>query len=238
MGGGGLSANAIRGSEIEVIQYMMPVYYIHDAQVTVEEIQLARHTWKLIISDQCPNYLVVCQNIDFEHPSCISWFYFMFYNRLFDVHPMCRPLFTSGIITQGKSLVKMISLTLSQLDDHIKFQQITEKLAYRHCERGVKAVEYGIVGDVLFHTLRQVLGELFSKPAETAWKKIYSTMLRIIVPLAIAYEKNGETQVTNMLGEEIGSVSRSAVFSGNGSGASSTNRANVSSTRSNSNLQT
>jgi hypothetical protein len=43
--------------------------------------------------------------------------------------------------SQGKFLVKMISLALSELEDRNKFEKNLVKLALMHYERGVKAVE-------------------------------------------------------------------------------------------------
>eukprot|EP00341_Mesodinium_pulex_P016249 CAMPEP_0116963160 /NCGR_PEP_ID=MMETSP0467-20121206/47735_1 /TAXON_ID=283647 /ORGANISM="Mesodinium pulex, Strain SPMC105" /LENGTH=233 /DNA_ID=CAMNT_0004651715 /DNA_START=21 /DNA_END=722 /DNA_ORIENTATION=- len=192
MGAGGLSAADMRGTEKEIIVLMMPVYYIHDGAVTKEDIEVARQSWGYIIEDKSPAFIENKKNPDFDQSSCISWFYGIFYERLFNVHPMCQPLFTSGLVSQGKFLVKMVSLTLNCLLNREKFQKNMEELALRHCERGVRGVEYGVVGDVLFYTLHKCLGnEAFSLETETVWKKIYSAMLSIIVPLAIEYERTG-----------------------------------------------
>eukprot|EP01031_Cornospumella_fuschlensis_P040902 gene40902-49892_t len=51
----------------------------------------------------------------------------------------------------------MISLALSELDDAEKFDRNLVKLAEIHYQRGVKAVEYGIVGEILFWVMRHVL---------------------------------------------------------------------------------
>ena len=129
-------------------------------------------------------------------PSCISWFYTTFYNRLFDIHPACKPLFNRGIIGQGNFLVKMISLTLSQLRNPNTFKQTMESLAERHCEWGVRGVEYGIVGDVLFYSLHFVLGdEAFNEQVQQAWWKVYSAMLTHILPICIRHERDGTCNI-------------------------------------------
>jgi len=47
----------------------------------------------------------------------------------------------------------------------------------------------GIVGEVLFWVLRQVLGaEMYSHTVHMAWVKVYNRMLSIIVPKAVALE--------------------------------------------------
>jgi hemoglobin-like flavoprotein len=168
------------------------VYFIQDAVVTEEDILLARSNWNMIVGDTSPAYKHAKDTIpNFEPASCVSWFYTIFYERLFNVHPMCQPLFTTGLVGQGKFLVKMMSITLSQLGDQSKFCTTMEGLAKSHCERGVRGVEFGIVGDVLFYSLMKTLGDEFTIEAEYSWKKIYSVMLRIIVPLCISYERTG-----------------------------------------------
>lgn len=98
-------------------------------------------------------------------------FYDTFYQRLFDVHPvsyfpfnlsslqlfafffhlkfpnvsyvmkMSRSMFKSGLKTQGKFLVKMISLCLSEITETAKFTKTLEKLTEAHNTRGVKSIE-------------------------------------------------------------------------------------------------
>lgn len=47
----------------------------------------------------------------------------------------------------------------------------------------------GIVGEVLFWALRLVIGyEVYTDEMHSAWVKVYSRMLRVIVPVAIAWE--------------------------------------------------
>mmetsp|Transcript_20893 Transcript_20893/g.21562 ORF Transcript_20893/g.21562 Transcript_20893/m.21562 type:complete len:211 (-) Transcript_20893:45-677(-) len=196
MGSGGLSAKQIKGTEKQIILLMMPVYYTHDAVVGDHELQLAKISWSYIIEDKSPAFHEVKKDPNFHQASCISWFYSIFYERLFDVHPMCRPLFTSGIISQGKFLVKMVSLILNCLKNKEKFVKTMEDLAMRHCERGIRGVEYGVVGDVLFYTLQETSGGLYTPAVEACWKKVFSSMLAIIVPLCIQYERNGKLKRT------------------------------------------
>lgn len=48
----------------------------------------------------------------------------------------------------------------------------------------------GIVGEVLLWSLRRCLGsDSFPAQVQIAWVKIYSRMLRIMVPVAVSYER-------------------------------------------------
>lgn len=127
-------------NEKEIVKLMMPVYYTM-VDVTAEERKLASDSWDLILHEKSPEFLSKRGTPDFPYQSCVTFFYDSFYLRLFDVHPLCKQLFKKGMKSQGKFLVKMISLALSELDDPVKFDQNLVKLSEVHYQRGVKAVE-------------------------------------------------------------------------------------------------
>lgn len=109
---------------------------------------------------------------------------------------MCKPLFKSGIKAQGKVLVKVVTMALSLMDDEEKFNATMIKLAETHNEKGIKAAEYGIMGEALFWALRMTLGDsVYTIDAHRVWVRIYSRMIRVIVPVAVAYEmRDGASQ--------------------------------------------
>ncbi len=127
-------------NEKEIVKLMMPVYYTVQ-EVSIEERKLASNSWDLILNEKSPEFLSKKGNPDFPYQSCVTFFYDSFYLRLFDVHPLCKQLFKKGMKSQGKFLVKMISLALSELDDPEKFDKNLVKLSEVHFQRGVKAVE-------------------------------------------------------------------------------------------------
>jgi hypothetical protein len=127
-------------SEEEIVRLMMPVYFVPVA-IDAEERKLAQMTWNLILDDKSLEFLARKGQPDFSYQSCVTFFFDTFYTRLFDVHPMSRHLFKGGMRAQGKFLVKMISLSLSEIDDPEKFTRNLLKLAEIHYEKGVKSVE-------------------------------------------------------------------------------------------------
>lgn len=55
----------------------------------------------------------------------------------------------------------------------------------------------GIVGDVLFWTLRKVIGDdSYTEDVHRVWVKVYSRMLKTIVPAAVAQELRNVDQST------------------------------------------
>lgn len=182
-------AHTLDKSEEEIVRLMMPIFY-NPTRIDAEERKKAQESWNLILNDKSPVFLTRReQEKNFPFPTCVTFFYDTFYTRLFDIHPICRPLFKNGMRSQGRFLVRMITLSLSEIDDSGSFEQNLQKLAEIHYQRGVKTVEYGIVGEVLFHTLRVCLGPtIYYQFLHRIWVKIYSRMLSTIVPIAVSLE--------------------------------------------------
>jgi hemoglobin-like flavoprotein len=115
-------------------------------------------------------------------------FYEAFYERLFNVSPVSRTLFKNDMSVQGKMLVKVISSSLGVATDIEKFRGTMASLAERHFTYGVRAIDYGVVGDVLFFALADVIGQEFTSKHRTAWRRVYSKMLTVIIPTAVTLE--------------------------------------------------
>jgi hemoglobin-like flavoprotein len=215
--GSGSSANnpatQLQQSESNIVKLMFPLYY-SPTNITAEEHKIASDGWNAILNDKTPEFLARKTDPKFGYSSCVIFFYDSFYTRLFNVHPMSKHLFKNGMRSQGKFLVKMITLALSEINDSSKFDKTLIKLAEIHNERGVKAIECkyapfccrelsaglqfhqnlhilcidGTVGEVLFWVLRKIIGDQYDSKVHQAWVKVYSRMLRIIVPNAVAME--------------------------------------------------
>lgn len=95
--------------------------------------------------------------------------------------------------TQGKFLVSLFSFVFTVMDDEDKFNERLVDLADSHCKRGVKSSEYAIIGEVMFWTLKRCLGPGYDSKTHTAWVKIFSKMLKVIVPISITHELENNT---------------------------------------------
>ena len=111
-----------------------------------------------------------------------------------------RPLFKNGLVTQGRFLVKMITLIISELDHDAAFNDNLYRLAVSHNAKGVKASEYGLVGEILFYALKRCIGPAYTVEVSRAWIKVFSRMLSVLVPKAIALElaTDGDNQVRRL----------------------------------------
>jgi hypothetical protein len=68
------------------ISLLMPVYY-QETEPSAEDIALALSSWNCIVNNESEKYLKAA-GCTTQSPSCLSWFYETFYQRLFDVR--CR----------------------------------------------------------------------------------------------------------------------------------------------------
>lgn len=126
-----------------IVEIMMPLYY--DArELGPRERQIADDSWQLIVKDTAPVYVSKLGNPDFHYKSCLTYFYDTFYVRLFDIHPMSKELFKTGMKGQSNALIRMLAFMLNvALSDSSpeEFAAKMTKLAQGHHHLGVKAVE-------------------------------------------------------------------------------------------------
>ena len=72
MGSG--SSVEMTGSDEDIVQRMLPLYYVKDAVVSEEDVALAQNSWKMIIDDTSPIFLMNKGTEGFPS-SCLTWFY-------------------------------------------------------------------------------------------------------------------------------------------------------------------
>lgn len=100
----------------------------------------------------------------------------LFYNRLFEVDPSLRPMFTSDIKEQGKKLMHMITVVVRGLDQLEKLVPAVQDLGRRHAGYHVQEKHYDTVGGALLWTLEKGLGEAFTPEVKTAWATAYGIL--------------------------------------------------------------
>lgn len=97
--------------------------------------------------------------------------------------------------SQGKFLTAVFSFVFTAIDDEARFIDRLTELARDHHAKSVKSTEYAFIGEVMFWTLRLCLGAAYSSKMHDAWVKLFSKMLSIMVPVAVACElQNNEKQ--------------------------------------------
>lgn len=173
------------------VKLMLPVYY-SSATLSKADIAMASCSWNLIDFGTVAEFVRLQQctsKEEFPFTTAAAWFSNVYFNHLFDVHPLSRSMFLDPRVRQ-RFLSSFMGFVFTAVADKANFKKKFTLLAITHCHRGVKAIEYGIIGEVMFWSLRFCLGELYSKDIHMAWVKLFSTMLAVILPVAVGRELN------------------------------------------------
>jgi len=171
----------------------LPSYHIKSVIVTEADVAVARNSWELILNDCCDEHKQMkLKSTDeaFLNSTSLTWFYDLFYEHLFEIHPSSKSLFRGSIKKQGLVLVKIITISLGLREDRDgKATKLLTGIAKTHAERGIRAYEYGIAGDCLFWALCKCLGpDIYNESLRVSWIRIYSLMLDVLVPAALIEE--------------------------------------------------
>ncbi len=109
----------------------------------------------------------------------------LFYNRLFELDPSLRSLFSGDMTEQGKKLMSVIAVAVNALDNLEAIIPVIQDMGRRHEDYGVKPEQYQTVGSALLWTLEQGLGEAFTASVKEAWTKVYG----LLAETMLSYER-------------------------------------------------
>ena len=188
-----------KGNLRAAIMALMPVYYLPDT-VTHADAAIVNKTWKIIQSNDTPG-----RDVMLTLTGCApdtdgaTLFKSLYFNRLFDVYPSSKPLFSAQALASGKFIGNLIDMCWQQLENEKDFRRRAVEIARDHCSRGIKAVEYGIVGEVLIWCVSVALGSaLLTFDVEKAWVKVFSSLLTVMVPVAVAAEVESSEETSQL----------------------------------------
>jgi len=91
---------------------------------------------------------------------------------------------------QVRWLIKLIGVIFDNIEDPYCFENAMKQMTMVHAKMGYTVVEFGLIGDALFHSFSFVLEDKFSYESNQAWVKIMSWVLRIMVPLNMEFESD------------------------------------------------
>lgn len=119
------------------------------------EIQLVQHTFAM----------VNCVSVTASQ---------MFFNRLFEIAPEVRPLFTTDMHSHRIKFMVTLRFMIESLDDPTAFASITKQMGQLHGDRGVQDAHYLIMEQALLWMLQRTLGHSFTPAVREAWVKTYA----------------------------------------------------------------
>jgi hemoglobin-like flavoprotein len=140
--------------------------------MTPQQIAIVKQTWKKVEQQSD----IVAQR---------------FYARLFELDPTLRALFKNDMRAQGRMVMKVITLAVSQLEYFERLVPVVRALGERHVTYGVEERHYATVGTALLDTLAAGLKSDFTPEAKEAWSTAYSALANTM--------KAGSEQVTEAL---------------------------------------
>ena len=108
----------------------------------------------------------------------------IFYERLFEIAPATRALFSDDILAQTEKVMIALGAVVGQIHDLDACREMTRDLARRHVGYGVEAAHYALVGRVVMQTLSEVIDDAFTSAMETAWRKAYAAIAAAMIASA------------------------------------------------------
>jgi hemoglobin-like flavoprotein len=100
----------------------------------------------------------------------------LFYDRLFELEPALRPMFSASLIGQGRKLMQMLGAAVGLLDMPAALIPTLQSLGRRHVSYGVRDEHYVTVGAALLWTLERGLGPAFTPDVRAAWIALYGVV--------------------------------------------------------------
>lgn len=111
----------------------------------------------------------------------------LFYDRLFELDPSVRSLFKNDMAEQKKKLMQTLAVAVDGLNNLNKLVPVLQSLGVRHHGYMVADHHYDLVGSALLWTLREGLGDAFTKDVETAWTEVYGIIADVMKKAAAAH---------------------------------------------------
>jgi nitric oxide dioxygenase len=100
----------------------------------------------------------------------------VFYDRLFEIAPSVKSMFTGDMAEQGRKLMAMLAAVINGLGNLESILPAASALAGRHVSYGAKAEHYPVVGAALLWTLEKGLGDAWTPEVADAWTAAYGTL--------------------------------------------------------------
>ena len=100
----------------------------------------------------------------------------IFYDRLFEIAPSVKSMFTGDMAEQRRKLMTMLAAVVNGLGNLESILPAASALAIRHVSYGAKTEHYPVVGSALLWTLEKGLGDAWTPEVADAWTAAYGTL--------------------------------------------------------------
>ena len=100
----------------------------------------------------------------------------LFYNRLFELDPLLRPIFPVDLQGQGHKLIAMIHVVVANLGRLDTVVPAIQALGRRHSSYGVADQHYETFCAALIWALERCLADDFTPEVRGAWVEMYAVL--------------------------------------------------------------
>jgi nitric oxide dioxygenase len=102
----------------------------------------------------------------------------LFYDRLFEVQPDVRPLFSIDMQLQRQHLAASLALIVRNLRMLDTIEPSLRTLGTQHARAGVCAQHYPIVRDAMLYAMSQTLGDAWNDTLSDDWSRLLDVVAR------------------------------------------------------------
>jgi len=110
----------------------------------------------------------------------------MFYDKLFEIAPNLRPMFSRDINVQGAMLMNMLAAAVKGLDRLDDLKPVLEDLGRRHFAYGVRVEHFAPVEECLIYIVKTFMGDDFNLDVQLAWTRIYNFIAQTMIEAGLA----------------------------------------------------
>lgn len=97
----------------------------------------------------------------------------LLYKKFFELEPKAQALFRGDMQEQRRKLMRMLQISVENLDNHKELQPMLFNLGQIHHSFGIEGNQFTAFGEALVFALRTVLAKDFTPEVEDAWKAAY-----------------------------------------------------------------
>lgn len=90
-------------------------------------------------------------------------------------------------------IIEMISYYLHFKDEPQSLDKYYSKIARANYGHGIRSKDYGTICKAFFQTLSRVLGNDYTKNANSGWIKVLSHIIKLMLPVAVKCELENDT---------------------------------------------
>lgn len=105
----------------------------------------------------------------------------LFYQRLFQLDPALRELFTGDMVIQGNKLMSVFGTLIAGLNRPEQLVPVLQAMGQRHVGYGIQDSHYATVGSALLWTLERCLSTNFTTEMRDAWIALFFVVSRTMI---------------------------------------------------------